>query len=647
VGWTSDVAGSRHLGRTEPARVLLLSMPYGALERPSLGLGLLQAGLRQRGIVCRTHYLGFTFADFVGVDEYVFVYSQLPYTAFAGDWTFTGALYDADSDDGYVDEVLQGTWNLDDNAVARILRVRAYAEPFLDHCLTSIDWSTFDVVGFTSTFEQNIASLALARRLKAAYPGIVTVFGGANWEGEMGEELLRQFPFVDVVCSGEADGSFPAVVETLSAGGCLDDVAGIVHRVGSPPRATPCQPMVTALDDLPTPDFDEFFASSEASRSSGHITHRLLMETARGCWWGALSHCTFCGLNGGTMAFRSKSPDRVLDELHHLVDRYGVRQISFVDNILDMRYFRSVLPRIADELPDLHLFYEVKANLSHGQIRELSEAGVHDIQPGIESMSDHVLELMRKGTTALRNVQLLKWCREFGINAEWNLIYGFPGETAEDYLNMLPLLESIRFLGPPTACGPIRLDRFSPFHEQPASFGMVNVRPMRPYSYLYPFADADSLLRIAYYFDFDYVDGRRPEEYAWPVLEYCQAWTVQPENGALWQLGDELEDGLVLVDERGGQTRRIELAGWKALVYRACDRAQPISDLMRLSEVAAVGVRQLAAFVNHCVEERLMLVRGRTCLSLAVQTPARMTVEKPATTRRLTLTGSTRRRIRA
>ena len=72
------------------------------------------------------------------------------------------------------------------------------------------------MVGFTSTFEQNIASLALAQRLAAAHPSVLIVFGGANWEGEMGVALHRRFGFVDVVVSGEADLSFPALVRELA-----------------------------------------------------------------------------------------------------------------------------------------------------------------------------------------------------------------------------------------------------------------------------------------------------------------------------------------------------------------------------------------------------------------------------------------------
>lgn len=86
---------------------------------------------------------------------------------------------------------------------------------------------------------------------------------------------------------------------------------------------------------------------------------------------------------------------------------------------------------------------------------------------GIESLSDRLLLHMRKGTTALRNIQLLKWCRQYGIEVDWNLLYGFPGETREDYDRMMELLPAIRFLPPPGACGPLRLDRFSLYFADP------------------------------------------------------------------------------------------------------------------------------------------------------------------------------------
>ena len=151
---------------------------------------------------------------------------------------------------------------------------------------------------------------------------------------------------------------------------------------------------------------------------------------------------------------------------------------------------------------------------------------------------------------------------------------------------MVPLLEAIRFLRAPTACGPIRLDRFSPFHEDPAGFGMVDVVPLPVYKHLYPTLDPDSLARVAYYFDFSYADGRSADQFARPVIELCHRWQTEPSpGGGLWQLGDNGND-VVLIDDRGPSRRRIELEGWQAAVYLACDRTQGIAELLRLDAIA-------------------------------------------------------------
>ncbi len=299
-------------------RVLLVSMPYGALDRPALGISLLKPRLRTAGIDCDVRYLTFAFADLIGAEEYNWISRDLPLTAFAGDWLFTRSLYgDALNGDDYLESVLLSTWLVGEQDLAQLARAREQCEPFLDACLTGIRWSRYDVVGFTCTFEQNVASLALAKRLKEAHPGLLIAFGGANWEGEMGQELHRSFPFVDIVCSGEADESFPAVLSSLSA--CrradLRAIPGIVYRDGRETVSTGPASVVTKLDELPFPDFDDFFRDRAEATSGRERDATLALETARGCWWGAKEHCTFCGLNGAVMAFRSKSAERVLAEV--------------------------------------------------------------------------------------------------------------------------------------------------------------------------------------------------------------------------------------------------------------------------------------------------------------------------------------------
>src|SRR5947209_11808622 len=116
-------------------KVLLLSMPMGALERPALGLSLLKSRLNGLGLACDIRYLTFTFAEFITQPEYQWMCYELPYTAFAGDWSFTSALYGArpEIEQEYLQNILRETWCLPETDLQRILRVRAMVPYFLDH----------------------------------------------------------------------------------------------------------------------------------------------------------------------------------------------------------------------------------------------------------------------------------------------------------------------------------------------------------------------------------------------------------------------------------------------------------------------------------------------------------------------------------
>jgi ribosomal peptide maturation radical SAM protein 1 len=612
-------------------KVLLLSMPMGALERPALGLSLLKARLNEKRFACDVRYMTFAFAEFIGQGNYQWMCYELPYTAFAGDWSFTGTLYGPrpDADQAYVETILRQEWRLSDSDIGRILQIRSMVPHFLNHCMDAIPWRDYAIVGFTSTFEQNIASLALAKRIKLTYPKIPIAFGGANWEAGMGHELHRQFPFVDYVCSGEAEESFPDLVRRVFAripmNGKLGTIPGIVYRdrkKGS--VSSGIADMIRDMDALPVPDFSDYFHDLQQCTVSAPVAPTLLFETSRGCWWGAKSHCTFCGLNGGTMAFRSKSPLRALRELEELVDRWKLTNVEAVDNILDMKYFRNMLPALASSGRSLQIFYEVKANLSREQVKLLCEAGVSRIQPGIESLSDHVLKLMRKGTTALRNIQLLKWCREFNIIVEWNILYGFPGETPEDYRGLLELLQAIRFLRPPCAAGPIRLDRFSPYHNSPDDFGLINVRPLKTYRHLYPFDD-DSLMRIAYYFDFDYEPNSDPTGYAAEVVAYIHEWKNNPEPGILYSVVRP-DGSLTIMDTRSDATvRELVLSGLEQAAYEFCDQLQAGPSIVRHLRTSFPAVefsdQRVFDFLKSLVQNRLMVTDGSNYLSLAIRKP--------------------------
>ncbi len=612
-------------------KILLIHMPFGALERPALGISLLKARLAQFDIPCDIRYLNLDFVEYIGEDDYNWVCSGIPHVAFAGDWLFTPTLYgDRPAvDREFIDRILDRTWHLESADIKRLLRLRAFVADFIERCMASVAWKDYALVGFTSTFEQNIASLALARRIKVEHPDIAIAFGGANWEAEMGVELHRQFPFVDFACSGEADDSFPALAQAVLGGLSgnpehLRAIHGIVFRDDGESVFTGRAELVRDMDGLPIPDFSDYFGTFERGTAVTDTVPVLLLETSRGCWWGAKSHCLFCGLNGDTMTYRSKSQERALSEMNYLVDRWDSNFVEVVDNILDMNYFKHFVPELARADRKVALFYEVKANLKRRHVEMLAEAGVQRIQPGIESLSSHVLKLMRKGTTALQNVQLLKWCKQYGVHPDWNLLYGFPGETREDYESTLRLLRAIRFFTPPSSCGSVRLDRFSPYFTNPAALGFTNVRPLEVYSYIYPF-DEQSLARIAVFFDYDYAPSNDPSGFAENVIAYTEEWKRNPENGTLSAI--QRGDGtLGLVDSRSDAVEpEIVLSGLEKEAYEFCEETRSFAviagHLRERFPNECFEEHNLRAFLDSLVSHHLMAKEGSNYLNLAIPVP--------------------------
>src|SRR5262249_32396651 len=170
-----------------------------------------------------------------------------------------------------------------------------------------------------------------------------------------------------------------------------------------------------------------------------------------------------------------------------------------VDNIIEMSYFRDLLPALRDSGLDIKLFFETKSNLRKEQVRMLRDSGIATIQPGIESLSTPILKSMRKGVTVGQNIRLLKWCMELEVTPGWNLIAGFPGEDPAEYAKMTDLVPSLVHLEPPSLTSLI-LDRFSPYHSSPEAFGLRSTGPGRHYGLIYPISDPALLGDLAYEF---------------------------------------------------------------------------------------------------------------------------------------------------
>ncbi len=603
-------------------RVLLLTMPFVSVSRPSIGIATLKARAEQEGFECHTEYANLRFAETIGLDRYLVIDDSLSHALFAGDWLFAQDLFRDRIDTATYLATVKANVGAPTNFES-LLEARELVAPFLDECMDRFAIADYDVIGFTSTFQQTLASLALARRIKDRFPEKITMMGGANCEGVMGMEIMRQFPWIDAIIGGEADYSFPEFLKRLATDAPADDVRGLIYRRKGVPCVAAPQDRVHDMDALPDPDFAEYFAAIAGSRLKERIHPTLLFESARGCWWGAKSHCTFCGLNGDTMKFRSKSAERTIAELDRQSERYNLKNFSAVDNIIAHDYFQNFLPALKAKKAGYNIFYEIKSNLRPEQVQLLKEAGVWAVQPGVESLSSPVLKLMKKGVTAIQNIQLLKSCREHNVEAAWNFLYGFPGETKQDYDDVAATIPALYHLRPPGAVSPIRLDRFSPNFNNAEAFGLVEVKPFALYAFLYPLPP-EAVANLAYFFEYKHRDGRDPQAVMKDLEEPIRIWKSNRGGDLVKKYGTDPE--LMVVDTRPAHAHRLyPFSGLQREVYEFCDEIRSLKQILELASrltgrTIEANEASIRTFLEQMLSLDLMVREGNQYLSLAIRT---------------------------
>jgi ribosomal peptide maturation radical SAM protein 1 len=624
----------------------LVNMPFASLLRPAYALGQFKAQLASAGLESRVFNFNFDFALKAGVKQFELVALMRGVDSQLGEWLFADEAWGGSvgpTEDEFLalcevdmkEQGLPAGRKLRPGRLDRLMtslqwlkKLRHEVVPgFLDGCVEQLlRTGPIEVVGFGCTFFQTIASFALMKRIKKAVPDARIVFGGACFHGEMGAELIAKVQEISAVSTGEADDVVVPLFAALKERRDPSGLQGVLFRrasdgavVAGPPH-TPVSSSV--LEALPDPNFDEYFVDLARSGLTPQNSKVFIpFESSRGCWWGQKQHCTFCGLNGEGMEFREKSPERVVSMLKGLHDRYKVRRFNATDNILPPGYYAKFLPKLRDEpaMADTEIFYEIKANISRERAAALRAGHVVHLQPGIESLSTHHLDLMKKGVTGLQNVFFLKLGRVFDLTIIWNMLIRIPGETARDYDEVCALLPKIVHFSPPYG-GPreVELHRFSPYHFDKGRW-TESVRPRVWYAGLFP-KDRVDLSRVAYYFDCEWKDTLGAPAYDEVIdltEEWIETWAKASSLPRLsWE--EDLQGCLYITDTRGGEDAVYRLTEEESAVYGAIDDPCSAERIVR-ERGAEVGPLELVKrTLDEFVERGLAIEENGTYLGLAL-----------------------------
>jgi ribosomal peptide maturation radical SAM protein 1 len=511
---------------SDKAQVALVNMPFSYSKFPSIQLGTLSALLKSQHIPVDCHHLNVRFAHKIGVPLYESICEK---RALFGEWIFSYLLFRDNPKRAEYPCLFKPVFEQvtkESGYPASFFEDMASrtAPQFLTSALTAIDWGQYEIVGFTSTFDQNVASLTMAKLIKDLYPNVAIVFGGANYDGEMGLEYFRAFSFIDHVVVGEGEEVFPELVHYVLAGKSGNIPNGVTYREGTAISFTPNHSLFSGFAKTGPPDYDDYYhLLAELGEAAQGLDRILLYEGSRGCWWGEKHHCTFCGLNAQSMKFRAKSSEQAAQEMAYLSSRYDTARFRLVDNIIDMKYIENLFGRFAADHCDLDVFIETKSNLQKGQIRMLAAGGVKCMQPGLESLSFNQLQSMDKGVTPMQNIICLKWSSYYRIAVSWNILLGFPGETNEDYHRQIDLIPSLFHLHPPEATGKFWLQRFSPYYTKPHDYGIRITGPWTAYEYVYDARQVD-VKKIAYDFEYELDNWNVDRQVYQELVDLVQEW---------------------------------------------------------------------------------------------------------------------------
>ncbi|MCB9898594.1 MAG: RiPP maturation radical SAM protein 1 [Planctomycetes bacterium] len=611
--------------------VLLVSMPWGSITEPSLGLGILKSVLHAEGVPCRVLDAPMRLLRHVKYETYEWIRNVWA----LNDFVFSGGL--DDDVDGKrrqrIEEILRDPQGCVSHEYLRYANVSAQRDVvlalrneiiprFLDELVDEIAWDRYALVGFTCLFDQTIASIALARRIRAVAPDIVLAFGGYALQGEAGTRLQAAFPEMDVVVQGDGEPAIGPLFEACVGRRAMHDVPNAYVR-GADGEVTPPSRRVQAdLDRSPPPDYDDFFTSREALRDRHRVTFAVTeipVESSRGCWWGQVSHCTFCGIDEIALRYRAKTPDVVLAQLGFLADRYGHRAFRFSDYIMPTAWFDELLPRLARSGAPWQLHYEVKANLDGERIRRLAAAGARCVQPGIESFATPVLSRMKKGVTALQNVFTIRTAMQHGVVCFYNILFGFPGDRPEDYADMLATVPALVHLLPPATVLPVLITRFAPLREDPERFGgRLPPRPHPRYEIVLGRRVREAidlpLDALAYYFANPYPPPGEELAAIFTVIQHqVERWREGSAAGAFRLGARDVEDGIEVHDTRftpNGETHHFGMLHRE--VGLALEDGVRSSSAVGASVASRLGARdaEVARAIEDLVDARIVLREG-------------------------------------
>jgi len=570
---------------------LLLSMPWTELDTPNLGLSILCSVLKAENIKCRVRHLNLEMLTFLKGTTYYALSKMYA----LNDFMFSAVL-DGDPSARQlrwlrfrIAELLRTSdINLEDyggveGLTQKILSVRAETIPnWLEGVADEIASSDATLVGASCMFDQTIASVALLKLVKERAPEKMLALGGYAVRQPTAETVMAAFHWIDAICVQEGEDIIVPLARASTGQTALKDIPGLLYSGVDTSLQLNASSAKINMNDVPTPDFDDYFNDLRSLSQTHQVDVRpnnLPIENSRGCWWGQKKHCVFCGIKKQDLTYRYRDYTKTLSEIKFLSKKHDHYNFRFTDYILPQQYYKDLLVKLEEEGAPFRLDGEMKANANRDQFFAIAKAGFRSMQPGIESLSSSALRKMDKGVTSVQNVYLLRLGKETGVTIIYNILYGFPHDTLDEYTHTLEEIKWLRHLDTPMSYVPVQITRFSPMHTDPNRFGIKPSHHDGCYELIFSekflAKSGFKLDDFCYYFERTFENSPALQKTYQKIGEEVYQWKQAVETRTTALTYRKIESGLKVSDHRSVSVLEYVLNLYEARLYLLFDTPAP------------------------------------------------------------------------
>jgi len=341
-------------------------------------------------------------------------------------------------------------------SLAAVLKRCGYAVDYIDADMDALSHAEVvarirdfgsNAVGITMNTFQVKAAQDLAGAIKR-YNGDITVIVGGPHPSSFKGNVLRACPWLDIASVSESEGTIEEIARAIDGNGDFSEIKGICYRRDGDVHETEPRPLIEDLDTVPFPAYE---LAGDLTRYPGALpvlnSPSMHMMASRGCPF----NCIFCTKSVWGNKMRFRSPQNTVDEVEHLHTMYGINEVFFQDDTMNMKrdWFFSVCDEIIrrglNESMSFKTSFRVNERLVDEELlQKAREAGFWIIFYGVESGNQRILDTIKKGTTLEEIKRAFRLTREAGIKTIAAFMVGNVGETPKTVKDSIQLAKEIR-----------------------------------------------------------------------------------------------------------------------------------------------------------------------------------------------------------